>query len=82
MPRFPARGGSFDLVDQEAHNPSDLNSAFKLAQVEFPGQFGVFYETGRPTKNALEQKWVEEVQGAQGDISPQDLMRKSFASMH
>jgi hypothetical protein len=25
----------------------------------FPGVFGVFYQSDRPTKNALEKKWIE-----------------------
>jgi len=35
---------------------TDELAAYKLAQLPFPGVFGVFYESDRPTKNALEKK--------------------------
>ena len=79
---IPRKGGSFDLIDEEEHDTTCINEAFELAQLDFPGKFGVFYEASRPTKNALEQKWIEEIQNAQGDLAPQDLMRKNFAAMH
>ena len=33
-----------------------------LAEEDFPGKFGVYYETRRPTKNELEWQWVNEAQ--------------------
>jgi 2-oxoglutarate ferredoxin oxidoreductase subunit beta len=79
---IPRRGGEFNLIDVEEHDATCINDAFELAQLEFPGKFGVFYQDERPSKNDLEQKWIDEVQGNLGDISPQDLMRKNFATMH
>lgn len=79
---IPRRGGEFNLIDEEEHDTTCINDAFELAQLEFPGKFGVFYQDERPTKNDLEQKWIDEVQGKLGDLSQQDVMRKNFATMH
>jgi 2-oxoglutarate ferredoxin oxidoreductase subunit beta len=78
---IPRKGGEFHVIDEEAHDRKNINKAFELAQIEFPGKFGVFYEAQRPSKNELEQKWIDEVQSKIGDLSPQDLMRRSFAAM-
>ncbi len=78
---IPRKGGEFDLVDEEEHDLTSINEAFKLAQLEFPGKFGVFYQDERPSKNELEQNWINDVQSRTGDLSPQDLMRQSFAAM-
>ncbi len=79
---IPRKGGEFNIVDEEIHDTNSINKAFELAQLDFPGKFGVFYEKSRPSKNSLEQKWIEEVQANLGDLSPQDLMRKNFVAMH
>lgn len=79
---IPRKGGQFDLIDEEQHDVTSINGAFELAQLEFPGKFGVFYQSERPTKNELEQRWIDELQGKSEGVAPQDLMRKSFASMH
>lgn len=79
---IPRKGGEFNLIDEEAHDLKSINEAFELAQLPFPGKFGVFYQDERPSKNELEQKWITEVQEKLGEVSPQDLMRKNFAAMH
>ena len=78
---IPRKGGQFDLIDEEEHNLTSINEAFGLAQLEFPGKFGVFYQSERPSKNDLEQKWINEIHDKQGDLAPQDLMRQNFAAM-
>ena len=40
--------------DELRHDVTDELAAYKLAQLPFPGVFGVFYQNDRPTKNALE----------------------------
>ena len=79
---IPRKGGEFDLIDEEAHDLTSINEAFELAQVDFPGRFGVFFQRERPSKNDLEQNWIEEVQAKTGNLSPRDLMRQSFSTMH
>ena len=53
----------------------------KLAQLPFPGVFGVFYESDRPTKNALEQKWIATSREKVGNASDLDLLQKTFDRM-
>ncbi|HWD19583.1 MAG TPA: thiamine pyrophosphate-dependent enzyme [Verrucomicrobiae bacterium] len=49
----PRKGGNFQLVPAE-HDVTDENAAYKLAGEDFPGHFGIFYKSNRPTKNKLE----------------------------
>jgi len=59
-------------------------SAFLLSTLKrlpFPGVFGVFYESDRPTKNALEQKWISTSREKVGNASDLDLLQKTFDRM-
>src|SRR5436305_1656082 len=62
----PRKGGKFDVVPAD-HDVTDETAAYKLADAAFPGYFGIFYKTDRPTKNANEAKvnatMQEKVQG-------------------
>ena len=68
-PANPKKGGSFEVIQEKKwdNTPEDelattsLTSSLHTSsrQLPFPGVFGVFYETDRPTKNALEKKWIE-----------------------
>ena len=51
----PRKGGVFNAVPAD-HDVTNEEAAYKLAGANFPGYFGVFYKTMRPTKNALEAK--------------------------
>ncbi|HUL51122.1 MAG TPA: pyruvate ferredoxin oxidoreductase, partial [Candidatus Nitrosotalea sp.] len=51
----PRKGGAFNPLP-EGHDVTDEMAAYKLADAPFPGHFGIFYKTVRPTKNALEAK--------------------------
>jgi len=53
----------------------------KLAQLPFPGVFGVFYQNDRPTKNSLEKKWIESSREKTGNASDLDLLQKTFDRM-
>ncbi len=87
----PRRGGVFDVIeekkwdgspeDAERHDVSDENAAYQLASLQYPGKFGVFYETDRPTKNQLEQRWIEETRERTGGASAAELLAQRFASM-
>jgi 2-oxoglutarate ferredoxin oxidoreductase subunit beta len=50
----PRKGGAFNLVP-ETHNAADEIAAYQLADNPFPGHFGIFYKTSRPSKNQNEQ---------------------------
>jgi 2-oxoglutarate ferredoxin oxidoreductase subunit beta len=41
----------------------------------------VFYESDRPTKNALEQKWIATSRDKVGNASDLDLLQKTFDRM-
>jgi 2-oxoglutarate ferredoxin oxidoreductase subunit beta len=49
----PRKGGKFELVPAD-HDVTDEIAAYKLADAPFPGHFGIFYKSDRPTKNKLE----------------------------
>ena len=60
---------------------SDNSAAFALANEEWPGRFGVYYETDRPTKNKLEQRWIDDMQSKVGDASTADLLKQRFEAL-
>ncbi|MDX1953631.1 MAG: thiamine pyrophosphate-dependent enzyme [Verrucomicrobiota bacterium] len=51
----PRKGGAFNTVPAD-HDLTDEHAAYKLADAAWPGYFGIFYKTSRPTKNANEAK--------------------------
>ncbi|MDF1853024.1 MAG: thiamine pyrophosphate-dependent enzyme [Verrucomicrobiales bacterium] len=87
----PRKGGEFELIEEKVwddseedkarHDVTDENAAYQLATLQYPGKFGVFYETDRPTKNQLEQQWIDATQEKVGDKSTQDLLSDRFAAM-
>jgi len=54
------------------------SAAYKLAQLPFLGVLGVFYEGDRPTKNALQKKWIDNTREKLGNPSDLELFRKTF----
>ena len=87
----PRKGGEFKLIeekkwdgtpeDEQRHDVTDEIAAYKLANLPFPGVFGVFYVSDRPTKNALERKWIESSRAKAGNASDLELMQKTFDRM-
>ena len=87
----PRKGGAFTVIDEKnwdntpedeaRHDITDEHAAYKLAGVAFPGLFGVFYESDRPTKNTLEKKWIESSRAKVGDATDLDLLQKTFDRM-
>ncbi len=87
----PRKGGEFITLeekkwddtpeDEERHDVSDNSAAFAVANEEWPGRFGVYYETDRPTKNQLEQQWIEDTQKKVGNATTADLLKKRFDAM-
>jgi 2-oxoglutarate ferredoxin oxidoreductase subunit beta len=78
---IPRKGGAFDVIDETQHDKTDEIAAFRLARLPNPGKFGVFYEISRPTKNALEQKWIDDTQAKLGGLSQKDVLRKRLEIM-
>ena len=87
----PRKGGEFKVIeekkwddspeDEARHDVTDEIAAYRLADVAFPGLFGVFYEIDRPTKNALEQKWVESSRAKLNHASDLEILQKTFDRM-
>src|SRR5881296_4156673 len=90
-PANPKKGGSFEVIqekkwdntpeDELRHDVTDELAAYKLAQLPFPGVFGVFYQSDRPTKNALEKKWIERSREKTGNATDLELLQKTFDRM-
>ena len=57
----PRKGGAFNLVPAD-HDVTDDVAAYKMAAAPFPGYFGIFYKSNRPTKNKLEADLVAAAQ--------------------
>jgi len=87
----PRKGGEFKLIeekkwddsaeDETRHDLTDEIAAYRLADAPFPGYFGVFYEIDRPTKNALEQKWIEASRAKTGNATDLEILQMTFDRM-
>lgn len=73
----PRKGGVFNQVPAD-HDVTDDVAAYKLAGAAWPGYFGIFYNTKRPSKNQLEAKInassMEKVKG----LKDWQILQKSF----
>jgi len=87
----PRKGGGFTIIDEKKHDGTpedelrhdvtDEIDAYRLADLPSPGVFGVFYQVKRPTKNDLEQKWIDASREKAGNASDLDLLQKTFDRM-
>lgn len=73
----PRKGGQFRLVPAN-HDVTDELAAYKLAMEPFPGYFGVFYKTERPTKNALEAQLIADARAKTHNAPASELLKKTF----
>lgn len=90
-PASPRKGGAFSIIDEkkndgtpedaQRHDTTDAAAAFKLAELPFPGLFGVFYEVNRPTKNQLEDKWIVSTREKLKGATDLDLLQATFDRM-
>jgi len=90
-PANPRKGGEFKLIDEKKwdgtpedenrHDVTDEIAAYRLANVPFPGLFGVYFENDRPTKNAFERKWIETTRAKLGAPTDLDVLQKTFDRM-
>jgi 2-oxoglutarate/2-oxoacid ferredoxin oxidoreductase subunit beta len=87
----PRKGGEFKTIeekkwdntpeDEERHDVTDEIAAYRLANLAFPGVFGVFYEIDRPTKNALERKWIESSRAKLNGAPDLEILQTTFNRM-
>ena len=77
----PRKGGKFEIIDEETHDVTDENAAYELASLRYPGKFGVFYQTERPTKNQLEGDLIYSSRQKTKEASAKELLAERFAAM-
>lgn len=87
----PRKGGKFETIelkkhdgtpeDELRHDPTDEVAAFKLAGLEWPGKFGLFYQVQRPTKNELEAGLVARAREKTKNASDLELLQGTFTRM-
>lgn len=87
----PRKGGVFDTIaekkwddsedDEQRHDVTDESAAYALAEEQYPGKFGVFFEVDRPSKNTLEQQWIDASQSKVREATPAEMLRDRFAIM-
>lgn len=76
----PRKGGVFNLVPED-HDVTDELAAYKLADAGFPGYFGIFYKSDRPTKNALERQIQVSSQEKVKGLKDWQILQKTFDRM-
>ncbi|HVS53518.1 MAG TPA: thiamine pyrophosphate-dependent enzyme [Opitutaceae bacterium] len=88
----PRKGGNWTLIEEKKNDgtPEDANrhdvtdevAAFKLAQLAWPGAFGVFYENNkRPTKNNLERDLIAKTRERTKNAPDLALLQATFAKL-
>jgi 2-oxoglutarate ferredoxin oxidoreductase subunit beta len=85
------QGGTFATIelkkgdgtpeDEARHDPSDIDAAYRLANLEWPGRFGVFYEKHAPTKNEKEAGIVAAIRERNKNADDLTLLKRSFERM-
>ena len=73
----PRKGGKFELVPAD-HDVADENAAYKLAGAPFPGHFGIFYKSNRPTKNKLEADINTQMRSKVAGKKDWEILQASF----
>lgn len=73
----PRKGGVFNQIPAE-HDVTDEFAAYKLADEAFPGRFGIFYKTQRPTKNANEARITHTTQEKFKGQQDWQILKKTF----
>jgi len=76
----PRKGGVFNPVPAD-HDVTDEVAAYKLSGAPFPGYFGVFYKSDRPTKNTLEAKINVNMQEKVKGLKDWEILQKTFNLM-
>ena len=87
----PRKGGEYKLIEEKKgdqtpedalrHDITDEAAAYKLADLPFPGLFGVYLQVDRPTKNDLEAGLIESVRGKMAGCSDLEILQQTFDRM-
>jgi len=73
----PRKGGVFNEVPKH-HDVTDELAAYKLAGEPFPGYFGIFYKSNKPTKNAKEAEINKSFQSKVTGLKDWQILQKNF----
>ena len=76
----PRKGGAFNEISKE-HDVTDEYASYKLSDTQWPGLFGVFYKTNRPTKNTNESKIIADHRAKVPGLADWQILQKSFDRM-
>ncbi|KAB2673358.1 MAG: pyruvate ferredoxin oxidoreductase [Verrucomicrobia bacterium] len=76
----PRKGGKFETVPS-THDVTDEYAAYRLADQDWPGHFGVFYQAQRPTKNQNEAKIIADHQAKVPGLESWQILQKNFDRM-
>lgn len=87
---IPRKGGTFDVIDERKndgspedearHDVTDDKAAYALADLAWPGKFGVFFEKTRTTKNENEKGLNARIQERTKGLSQKDILKKTLAT--
>jgi 2-oxoglutarate ferredoxin oxidoreductase subunit beta len=76
----PRKGGVFNTVPA-SHDVSNEIAAYKLADEPFPGYFGVFYKSNKPTKNTKEAGIINAAREKVKGLKDWQILQKTFDRM-
>jgi 2-oxoglutarate/2-oxoacid ferredoxin oxidoreductase subunit beta len=76
----PRKGGVFNEIPK-THDVTDEMAAYKLANEPFPGYFGIFYKSAKPTKNAKEANIIKTSQEKVKGLKDWEILQKSFEKL-
>lgn len=76
----PRKGGTFNQVPAE-HDVTDEYAAYKLADAQFPGYFGIYFKKPAPTKNANEAKIIADMKARVPGLTDWQILQRNFDRM-
>lgn len=76
----PRKGGKFPEIPAD-HDVTNEYAAYKLADEEWPGSFGIFYKNPRQTKNAAEAKIIADHKAKVQGLADWQILQKNFDRM-
>ena len=76
----PRKGGVFNPVPSD-HDVTNETAAYKLADQPFPGYFGLFFKTTRPTKNAKEAALQTAAREKAKGLKDWQILKQTFERM-
>ena len=71
-----------NYLETSTSKPSDsFPGLMAIVSGGSPRTLGVFYDVDRPTKNALEQRWIDQTRTKLGTTNDREIMQRTFDRM-